>query len=62
LTGVNGPNAMTKSMSGIDRIKGIIGCGMICAIVGTLFNIDQTDQLILFAFGATYGGLWIQHD
>lgn len=45
-----------------NHIKGVIGCGLFFALIAGAFGGDETMQWAMFAFGATYGNLWIAHD
>lgn len=46
----------------VDHIKGVFACGILLALVASAFNASSDIQAIGFAFGVTYGGLWLQHD
>lgn len=38
------------------------GAGLMGLAVAACFGLDAAGQWIFFAFGVTYGGLWMQHD
>lgn len=46
-----------------DHIKAIMGAGMLPALVaGSFYPHDDGLIWLMFAFGASWGGLWLQHE
>jgi hypothetical protein len=45
----------------LDHFKGCIGCGIALAFTVSALGGDGVMQWTMFAFGATYGNLWLSH-
>jgi hypothetical protein len=48
---------MTRARS--EYLKAHVGCGVLCALIGSALEIDAAGQWALFAFGAVWGHFWL---